>query len=153
MFDYFTKSTLVPLLLRLGLAVIFLYHGAEKVTREGNELGAAWAKAPPGQETMPRPMQLAVAWGELLGGAALAIGLLSRLAAAGIAVIMIGAIAVVHGRHGFPMNPHFEDGQLIMGYEYNFLILVVCAAVILLGSGTLSVDRFFRWRKRTGQAA
>src|SRR5262249_39393135 len=44
MFDHLAKNTLVPLLLRWGLAAIFLYHGGVKVTSEGNELGAAWAK-------------------------------------------------------------------------------------------------------------
>ncbi|HXG08733.1 MAG TPA: DoxX family protein [Gemmataceae bacterium] len=140
MFDHMVKNTVVPLLLRLGLAVIFLYHGTAKVTGEGNELGAAWAKAPEGQQPLPKPFQMAVAWGELLGGAGLAIGFLTRLAALGIAVIMVGAIATVHGPKGFSL----QHG----GYEYNFLILVVCAAVFLLGAGTLSADRLIGWRRR-----
>jgi uncharacterized membrane protein YphA (DoxX/SURF4 family) len=37
------KSTLAPLILRLALAVIFIYHGWVKVTESGSEWGAAWA--------------------------------------------------------------------------------------------------------------
>jgi putative oxidoreductase len=136
MFDAFAKNTLVPLVLRLGLAVIFIYHGLEMVAGEGTQFGAAWAK-----ETMPVPVQLAVAWGELIGGIALAVGFLTRLAALGIALIMIGAIVTVHGQHGFSLAAG--------GYEYNFAILVICAAVMLLGGGTWAVDRFFRLRRRT----
>lgn len=143
MFDHLAKSTVVPLLLRFGLAVIFLYHGLDKVGSEGNELGAGWAKPGEGQETIPRTVQLAVAWGELLGGAGLALGLLTRVAAAGIAVIMIGGIVKVRGPQGF---------ELPGGYEYNFLILVVCVAVMLMGAGTFSIDRFLRWRKRVAPA-
>jgi putative oxidoreductase len=144
MFDALAKNTLVPLILRLGLAVIFIYHGMHKVMDEGNELGAAWAKpqaakAGEDQKTMPRLMQMAVAWGELIGGIALALGFLTRLAAVGIGIIMIGAIYNVHGEHGF---------GLPKGYEYNFAILVMCAGVILLGGGALAADRLFRVRPR-----
>lgn len=138
MFDYMAKSTLVPLLLRLGVAAIFLYHGVGKVTGEGNEWGANWGSKMP--EPPARLMQMAVAWGELLGGAALALGLLTRVAALGLAAIMAGAIVTVKGAMGFSS----PQG----GYEYNMLILVVCVSLVLMGGGTLSLDRFFSWRRR-----
>jgi putative oxidoreductase len=139
MIDTFSKNTLVPLILRLGLAAIFVYHGLHKVTGEGNEMGAAWAREMKDQAPQTA-VQIAVAWGELLGGVALALGFLTRLAALGIAAIMVGAIYTVHGKHGFSL----QQG----GYEYNFAILVMCAAVFLLGSGTLAVDRWFRIRRK-----
>jgi uncharacterized membrane protein YphA (DoxX/SURF4 family) len=37
------KTTLAPLMLRLALAVIFIYHGWIKVTDPGNDWGVAWA--------------------------------------------------------------------------------------------------------------
>ena len=55
-------------------------------------------------------------------------------------VIMVGAIVQVHWQHGFSMQQQ--------GFEYNFAILVICAGVFLLGAGTLSVDRIFRFRRR-----
>ena len=76
--------------------------------------------------------QVAVAWGQLIGGIALAVGFLTRLAALGIAIIMGGAIATVHWPHGFSIQDH--------GYEYNFVLIVICVAVMLLGPGNFAVD-------------
>jgi putative oxidoreductase len=120
-------------------------------------------KAP---EAPPAIVQMLVAWGELVGGIALAVGFLTRLAALGIAVIMAGAIATVHGQNGFGMiNPggfvnglidpananQVRDGLYDLsktGFEYNFALIVMCAAVILLGGGTLAADRILRVRPR-----
>jgi putative oxidoreductase len=129
----FVTRVLVPLLLRLGLAAIFIYHGLDLV--ENHAWGTAW------NPKLPVPAQVAVAWGELLGGIAMLFGFLTRLAAVGLAVIMIGAIATVHWPHGF----NIQEG----GWEYNFAILVICAGVFLLGGGVLAVDRVFRLRRRT----
>jgi putative oxidoreductase len=141
MFDHMAKNTLVPLILRLGLATIFIFHGQQKVFGEGNELGFGWMK---GENARPAIVQMLVAWGELVGGIALAIGFLTRLAAIGIAIIMAGAIYTVHGQHGFSLGKG--------GYEYNFAILIMCAAVVLLGGGTLAADRIFRVRPRNPMA-
>src|SRR5205807_10514221 len=92
MFDAFCKHTLIPLLLRLALAAVFIFHGIDLVSHEG---GTAW------HPELPVPAQAAVAWGQLLGGIALALGFLTRLAAAGLVVIMGGAIYTVHWEHGF----------------------------------------------------
>jgi putative oxidoreductase len=132
MIDTVLKNTLVPLVLRAGLAVIFIYHGLGKVNADTN-WGSAWNPA------LPTYQQILVAWGELLGGAALAIGFLTRLAALGIIAIMAGAIATVHWEHGFGLKD--------MGYEYNFALIVMAAALVLLGGGVISVDRFL-WGRR-----
>ncbi len=135
MLDTFVRNTLVPLLLRFGLAVIFIYHGLALVQEDG---GTNWAKKM--QDPPPKIVQALAAWGQLIGGIAMAVGFLTRLAAVGLAIIMIGAVATVHWTHGF----NIQEG----GYEYNFVILVICAALILMGPGPLAVDRFFRFRRR-----
>lgn len=132
MLDSLTKNTLAPLLLRLGLATIFLYHGIDKVQQGG---GTSWGG------DMSVVVQFLVAWGELIGGLAVALGLLTRLAAAGLAFIMLGAIVTVHGEKGFSLR----DG----GFEYNFALLVICIALILMGPGNFALDRFIRLRRRT----
>lgn len=136
MFDTFAKNTLAPLILRCGLAVIFIFHGLGKVNAD-TDWGANWAQ---GADAPAGAVQMAVAWGELVGGIALALGLLTRLAALGIAAIMAGAIATVHW-------PKFslQDG----GFEYNFALIVMCAALIVTGAGSLAVDAVF-FRKRSG---
>jgi len=134
MFDRVTKDALAPLFLRIALAVVFILHGYPKVFDEGNEMGAAWANQMP--EPPTSELQQAVAWGEFVGGIALAIGLLTRVAALGIIVIMGGAIYHVHVAHGFALDKG--------GYEYNFVLIAMCLALMFGGAGTLSIDGFFR---------
>jgi putative oxidoreductase len=86
-------------------------------------------------------VQLAVAWGQLLGGIAMALGFLTRLAALGLIAVMGGAIALVHLPNGFDVTKG--------GYEYNALIIVVCVVLVLQGGGHVAVDRFFRLRRRS----
>jgi putative oxidoreductase len=136
MLSTFCRNVFCPLVLRLVLAAIFLYHGLEKVAGPDKGWGAAWM---PGDNALPSTTQLAVAWGELLGGAAMLFGFLTRLAALGLIALMAGAIATVHGQHGFAL-PH--------GYEYNVAIIGMCVCLVLGGAGPLSVDRFFRRKAR-----
>jgi uncharacterized membrane protein YphA (DoxX/SURF4 family) len=155
MIDAVMKNAVVPLILRLGLAVIFVFHGLQLITQE-NEWGTAWmtravekkqaeAEKSGSQQEQPAQapphalVQLAVAWGQLIGGIALGLGFLTRLAALGIAAIMVGAIALVHW-------PRFDVRE--GGFEYNFLIIAVCLVLILVGGGNLAVDRFFRLRRK-----
>jgi len=115
------------LILRLGVGVVFTYHGIHKVFGEGVALGTAW-----NSHGMPAILQVLVSWGELLGGIALLIGFLTPLAALGIIIIMMGAIITVHGKNGFSMMNH--------GYEYNYVLIMMCLAIIASGSGCCSLD-------------
>jgi uncharacterized membrane protein YphA (DoxX/SURF4 family) len=132
----FVQNALVPLLLRLGLAVIFLYHGLEKVSPE-HQWGASW------HGDFPMTLQLVTAWGELLCGLGFLTGYLTRLAAAAGAVITAGAIYLIHGKYGFGL----QTGEAFQqGYEYKLALLVMCTAVLLLGGGTLALDWYARTR-------
>jgi uncharacterized membrane protein YphA (DoxX/SURF4 family) len=150
MFTAFSKNTIVPLLLRIALAAIFIFHGFHLVGDPGNGWGAAWMKpqkpASPDEPAAPPPpavVQLAAAWGQLIGGIALAFGFLTRLAALGIIIIMAGAIALVHWPNGFDM----QKG----GFEYNFAIIMMCLCLVLGGPGPLAVDHLFRFKARAGK--
>jgi putative oxidoreductase len=136
----FSKNVLAPLLLRLALAAIFIYHGLDLVGGEDNQLGANWAHKLPAPDQPPSVVQLVVAWGELIGGIALGVGLLSRLAALGIIAIMLGAIATVHWPNGFDIRQG--------GFEYNFAIIVMAVCLVLGGPGPIAVDRIFRVRRK-----
>jgi len=129
--DKLARYALAPLVLRLGLAVVFIFHGMQKVQAQ-DKWGTGW------HPEMAAAMQAAVAWGELLGGVAMAIGFLTRLAALGLIAIMAGAIVTVHGEHGFAL----KNG----GYEYNFALIVIATGVVLLGSGVLGLD-YWLFRK------
>jgi uncharacterized membrane protein YphA (DoxX/SURF4 family) len=79
--------------------------------------------------------QLAVAWGELLGGFALLFGIVTRLVAVGLIVIQVGAILTVTAARGFS----FASGG---GYEYNIALIAMCVTLFLLGGGAWAVDNF-----------
>jgi putative oxidoreductase len=131
------KWVLVPLILRLGLAAVFIFHGLEKVHPDKG-FGSNWNPDIPVPEAAKVPAQLATAWGELLGGVALAVGFLPRLAALGLIVIMAGAIATVTGKNGF--------GVLNHGWEYNMVLIVMAAAVFILGGGPLGVGYWLGYK-------
>ncbi len=61
-----------------------------------------------------------------------ALGLLTPLGALLIAATMVVAIAKVTGKKGYWVSKN--------GWEYNFLIIVVCIALILIGPGTYALD-------------
>jgi putative oxidoreductase len=135
-----TDPDWVQTIARVTLGVIFFAHGSQKL------LG--WFEGPGLKETMrtmhevlglPVLLAFAAIAAEFFGGAALIVGLLSRVAAVGIGVIMASAILMVHGRHGLFLN-WFGDRKG-HGYEYHLLAIALAAVVIVRGSGAVSVDR------------
>lgn len=136
MFSLLARNTVVPLLLRLTLAAIFIYHGWSLIGGPEHQWGANWM--PGGAQ--PAPVQLAAAWGQLLGGIAMLFGFLTRLATLGLIVIMVGAIALVHWPKGFDIR----NG----GFEYNVAIITMCLCLLLGGPGPFAVDRFVRLRRK-----
>jgi putative oxidoreductase len=135
-----TRNNLVALVLRLGLGAIFLFHGWNKLDLDHGRWGADWTAAYWGShlgQPMPEALgylwlQLAVAWGEFLGGIFLLLGLFTRVAAVGMIVIQAGAIAMVTHALGF-----FAQGG---GWEYNFLLIAACLAQFVVGGGAWSLD-------------
>jgi uncharacterized membrane protein YphA (DoxX/SURF4 family) len=110
-------------------------------------LKVAWAKAEKG--SLPEilesgTVQLIVAWGELLGGITLVLGLLTRLAALCLIVIQAGAIYIVTLDLGFA----FEKGGEGLGFEFNVALIGVCLALVFMGAGSLSVDALLRGRRK-----
>ena len=134
MFSNLLKLDVAPLLLRIGLGIVFVYHGASKIGGDGTNLGMAW------HPDLPTIMQVLVAWGELLGGLALLAGFWTPLAALGIIAIMAGAIVTVTGAKGFDIRNN--------GFEYNLVLSLMSAAVILLGAGRFSLDHIMRRHKK-----
>jgi putative oxidoreductase len=75
---------------------------------------------------------------EFFGGLGLIVGLLTRIAALGIGVEMIGAIFLVHLPNGFFMN--WFGTQKGEGFEYHLLTIAMAAALLLRGAGAFSAD-------------
>jgi len=138
MYDTISRNMLVPLLLRLGLAVLFIHSGLIKIVGPGTHGGASWLVDDPNiVKPLAAPIQIVVAWAELIGGIGLGLGLMTRVAAAGIALIMAGTIYWYTGAQG-----------LKSGYDYNLAVIVMCLALLISGGGTLAVDRLIRIKRR-----
>ena len=114
-------------LLRVIVGVVFLAHGGQKLFVYGVQ-GFAGFLAHMGLPTFLSPIVIAI---ELLGGVALILGVGTRIAAAAIAVNMLGAILAVHLKGGF---------FLPTGFEYALTMLAASAALILTGPGAASLD-------------
>ena len=133
-----TDSGVVGLILRLTLAVVMFPHGAQKVF--------GWLGGHGFKNTMqfftssgiPTWLALLAIAAEFLGSLGLAVGLLTRVAAFGIACVMLVAIATVHWSHGFFMN--WSGDQRGEGFEYHLLTLSIALSLIIEGGGTWSVD-------------
>jgi uncharacterized membrane protein YphA (DoxX/SURF4 family) len=89
-------------------------------------------------------LSLGAVGAEFFGGFALIVGLLSRIAAAGLAIISVVAILMVHGRYGLFLN-WFGDRKG-HGYEYHLLAIAVAIVIIVRGSGALSLDHLLTSR-------
>lgn len=113
------------LCVRLGLAAVFMFHGAQKLF--GWFDGAGMAQLIGGFGPV---LGYLIAIGEFFGGLGLLVGFLSRFSAGSLVVIMGGAIALVHGQNGFSMANK--------GYEYNFTLLMMALAILLAGPGRLA---------------
>lgn len=127
------------LVARVGLAIVMFPHGAQKAFGWFGGEGLQPTIYGMAEEGLPVFVPVFVVLAELVGSIALLAGLLGRLAAAGIAAVMLGAVVLVHYGHGFFMN--WKGTQAGEGFEYHLLALALAAVVLIKGSGALSVDR------------
>ncbi|MCD4688282.1 MAG: DoxX family protein [Desulfuromonadaceae bacterium] len=135
-----TPDDLALLILRLVLGGVFFIHGAQKA------LGWFGGHGLPGTldaftQGMGLPLLVAVliVAAEFLGPIGLIVGFLTRPAAAGIFAVMVGAIGLVHLKHGFFMN--WFDKQAGEGYGYHLLAIGISRALVVGGGGKASIDR------------
>lgn len=113
-----------PLPLRIIAGIGFMLHGLPKLLDI------------PGTQNsftnMGLPPELAVIIGllEFIGGLAILLGILTRIAAGLLAIDMIGAILLVKLSKGF-----------IGGYELDLLYLAIMISLMISGPGSLSIEK------------
>lgn len=111
-------------ILRLVLGIVFVAHGAQKLFVFGFDgvIGGFSQLGIP----LPAIAGPAVAFLEFFGGLALIAGLVTRAVAAGLALVMLGAIVMVHLPGGF-----FAP----TGIEFQLTLLGGLAALVVMGAG------------------
>jgi uncharacterized membrane protein YphA (DoxX/SURF4 family) len=125
------RVDLAALVLRLGLAAIFVVHGIFKLVQEF-----------PLNEDLPMPVQTFVGCVELIAGLMLAAGLFSRIAAVALAIeqiVIIGMVTHKFAWAGPKFTPEGADFTRV-GPEYNLALIALAVAVFFLGSGAVSLD-------------
>ena len=132
-----TDASVIQLLLRWTLAIVIFPHGAQKALGwfGGHGFKGTMAYF---SKSFPAPLGFLAIVAEFLGPIGLALGLLTRVAAFGIACVMVVAVLTTHTQHGFFMN--WYGNQKGEGFEFHLLALGIALALILGGAGLWSVD-------------
>jgi putative oxidoreductase len=131
--------------IRICLGLIIAWHGYPKLF-EGAAAGLAGSVIP------KLGLQPALAWAylvgvvEFAGGIMLAVGFLTRLAAAALVAefaVIVFAVKFANGFFAFApkaIQPGFA-GLVPGGFEFELFFGLVCLALLFGGGGRLSVDR------------
>lgn len=125
------------LILRIASALVFLYHGSAIL------FGAFGGPGPRGFAAymhMPAVIGYLVGLAQFAGGLAVLSGVLIRIGAACLIVVMLGAIFLVHLPHGFDLGKG--------GVEYALTQLLVALALLLAGAGAYSLSPWLPARLR-----
>jgi putative oxidoreductase len=135
-----TTDDLAVTMLRLSLGVVFFAHGAQKALGWFGGYGFTGTMGFFTQKmNIPAPFAALAIAAEFLGGIGLLVGLLSRIAAFGIACNMVVAVAMIHIHVGFFAN--WYGTQKGEGFEFHILAVAIALFIMIKGAGALSVDR------------
>lgn len=133
-----TENDIVATLLRLAIGIVIIPHGAQKAFGWFGGYGLDGTMGYFESLGIPAILGWLAIIAELGGGIALVLGFLGRVAAFGIACVMATAAMLQHIQVGFFMN---WSGQLQgEGFEYHILAVAICVAIMIKGSGPMSVD-------------
>jgi putative oxidoreductase len=118
------------LILRIASALAFLYHGSAILFGAFGGPGpvrfAAFLHA-------PSVVGYLVGAAQFFGALAMLMGILIRVGAVCIIVVMLGAIFLVHLPHGFDVGKG--------GMEYALTQLLIAVALLITGAGGLSLGK------------
>jgi putative oxidoreductase len=142
-----TDESWAGLILRFTLGLVMYPHGAQKLLGWYGGFGfSGTMDFFTGTMHLPWLIAFLVIIGESVGSIALLAGLLTRFTAVSLAVIMLGAITMVHWPNGFFMN--WFGKQAGEGYEYHLLVIGISLTLLITGAGEWSVDKVIAERVR-----
>ncbi len=112
------------LLVRFGLAAVFIVHGLMKFQNMDMTIGFFSGLG------LPAFMAYFVAAVETLGGIAMLIGYKARIAGYLLAIVMAVAIIMVKSSAGF-----------VGGFEFDLMLLLAALSIALSGSGRYAIEK------------
>jgi len=135
-----TNDDVALLVLRLLLGIVFFPHGMQKLVGWFGGYGFSGTMGFfTGQLGVPAVFAFLAIMAEGLGSLGLITGLLTRVAAFGIAVNMAVAVYMMHFQNGFFMN--WFGNQKGEGYEFHILVIAIAIALMIRGGGKWSIDK------------
>ena len=133
------------LLLRLVVGGVFFAHGAQKVFGLWGGLGIAEFSRTLDLSGYANPGIFAwvAAVGEMAAGAAVVLGLLTPLAAAGLVAYSINVVLINAHNGFFVSGPPGSDSV-----ELDVVLGVAAAALVLTGAGRIALENGRTWHRR-----
>jgi putative oxidoreductase len=126
---YATMEPIAYAIVRVVLGLIMIMHGWPKWTRGAEVIGNAFAT----NYGLPRSFAYLAIFFEVVGGAALILGLFTRFFASALAIELLIAMFAAHWAKGFSVGGG--------GYEYVMFLGIVCFFIAIRGGGVYSVDQ------------
>jgi putative oxidoreductase len=123
------QTSLALLFIRIAAGLAFLYHGSAIL------FGAFGGPGPQGFAAFmhaPAIVGYLVGLAQFAGGLAILTGLLIRVGAICVIIVMLGAIFLVHLPHGFDVSKG--------GVEYALTLFLVALALLVAGGGAYSLS-------------
>ena len=114
--------------MRAAIGVIFIVHGIGKF----NEGFLGFLT---GYLGLPPEMQIPIALAETIPGILILIGVLTRISASLLSIVMLGAIFYVKQAGSL-------DGE--GGFEFDLILLASCLVLIVAGPGKVSVSHMIK---------
>ena len=134
-----TENDIAPLVLRLILGIVFFPHGMQKLVGWFGGYGfSGTMEMFTAKMGIPAVFAFLAIMAESFGSLGLITGLLTRVAAFGIACVMTVAVWMLHWQHGFFMN--WVGNQKGEGFEYHLLAIAIALALMIKGGGKWSAD-------------
>jgi putative oxidoreductase len=141
-----TDNDFATATVRLVLGIVLFAHGAQKMLGWFGGYGFHGTMGFFTQAMhIPAPLAFLAIAAEFFGGLGLIVGFLTRIAALGIFVNMLVAIAMVHHNFGLFMN--WTGTQKGEGFEYHLLAIAIAVLLMIRGAGAASIDRLLAARQ------
>jgi putative oxidoreductase len=125
---YATMEPIAYTITRVVFGWIMIMHGLPKWNRGVDGVGNAFAT----NYGLPRWFAALAIFLEIVGGAALVVGLFTRFFASALAIELLIAMFAAHWAKGFSVGQG--------GYEYVLFLGIVCFFIAIRGGGRYSAD-------------